>query len=79
MDTGNARANTKLLVSNEKTIAIGWDTFNANYVDFLERGVGPVKEIKALSVGVFGSFIITEWAYFGNGVLVYTRSIYECK
>lgn len=69
MDTGNARANTKLLVSNEKTIAIGWDTFNANYVDFLERGVGPVKKYKGfISVGVFGSFIrtITEWAYFGK-------------
>lgn len=69
MDTGNARANTKLLVSNEKTIAIGWDTFNANYVDFLERGVGPVKKYKGfISVGVFNDFIqaITEWAYFGK-------------
>lgn len=68
MDTGNARANTKLLVNNSNTIAIGWDTFNANYVDLLERGVGPVKKYKGfISSHIFYNMVnaVSLWASFG--------------
>lgn len=68
-DTGNLRTAIKRHTSNPKRITFIYDTAQAYYLDFLERGVGPVKKYKGFiedkSVGWAVKEII-EWAKTGN-------------
>lgn len=44
--TGNARSAIRLNSNNKKRINFIYDDSIARYIDFLERGVGPVKKYK---------------------------------
>ncbi len=43
-DTGNLRNSIKLVTNTSKKITIGYDLMKANYIKFLELGLGPVKK-----------------------------------
>lgn len=45
-DTGNLRSAIRKSASNEKRILFVYDENQARYLDFLERGVGPIKKYK---------------------------------
>jgi hypothetical protein len=46
IDTGNLRRSILLAKNNSRHIKISYDTFMANYIQFLEEGQGPVKKYK---------------------------------
>lgn len=69
-DTGNARANVFLTRATEKQIVVTWNTFNANYVDFLEQGVGPVKKHKGfISQKAIEEFMIDLFLWIVTGTI----------
>ena len=45
-DTGNLRRSITLVANTSKKINIRYNTMNANYIKFLEEGLGPVKKYK---------------------------------
>jgi small nuclear ribonucleoprotein (snRNP)-like protein len=45
-DTGNSRRAITLKGNTSKKITIGYNTSEANYIKFLEEGIGPVKKYK---------------------------------
>lgn len=55
-DTGNLRRSITLNRNTSKVINIRFNTMQANYITFLEEGVGPVKKYK----GFIGNNITTE-------------------
>lgn len=44
LDTGNLRRSIELTKNNKKTKEITYNLMNANYIKFLEEGLGPVKQ-----------------------------------
>lgn len=45
-DTGLTRSSISLKTNKPRRIRISYDTFRANYIQFLEEGQGPVKKYK---------------------------------
>ncbi len=60
MDTGNARRSVVLAKNTSRHIRILWDLFMANYVEFLEKGVGPVKKYKGFISNDINGAILEE-------------------
>lgn len=58
-DTGNLRKAISLNSNTSKKITIRYNTMQANYIKFLEEGVGPVKKHKDF-IGVKTRLAITE-------------------
>lgn len=68
MDTGNARSNVFLKKNTARHISVEWDLFMANYVEFLEKGVGPVKKYKGfISVDIYGAIMEQTMAWILTG------------
>ena len=58
-DTGNAARSISLTKNNNRSKQITYNTMNANYIKFLEEGIGPVKEYKGY-IGVDTRIAIME-------------------
>lgn len=58
-DTGNLRKAITLNSNTSKQITIRYNTMQANYIKFLEEGIGPVKKHKGF-IGVTTRLSITE-------------------
>jgi len=58
-DTGNLRSAITLNSNTSKKINIRYNTMKANYIKFLEEGVGPVKKYKGF-IGIDTVNAITE-------------------
>ena len=61
-DTGNARSAISNSINTPKHIQIHYDLLKANYIKFLEEGVGPVKKhkgiISVLTVGAISEELV---------------------
>ena len=61
-DTGNARSAISLTHNSPKRFTIDYNLLKANYIKFLEEGVGPVKKhkgiISVLTVGAISEEIV---------------------
>lgn len=68
MDTGNARRSVVLAKNSPRHIRIAWDLFLANYVEYLEKGIGPVKKYKNfISVDINGAIMEETIAWILTG------------
>ena len=68
-DTGNARSAISLQNSTSRRFSIDYNLLKANYIKFLDDGVGPVKKhkgiVSVLTVGAIGEEIIG-WVLSGK-------------
>ena len=67
-DTGNARSAISLAKNTPKHIQIHYDLLKANYIKFLEEGIGPVTKhkgiVSVLTVGAMAEELIG-WIFSG--------------
>jgi hypothetical protein len=69
MDTGNLRSSILLAKNKPRHIKISYNTFMANYIQFLEEGQGPVKKYKNFIKGDTAQAIteqLVSWIITGN-------------
>ena len=68
-DTGNARGAISLTRNTPKFIQIDYNLLKANYIKFLEEGIGPVKKhkgmISVVTVGAIGEQLVG-WLLTGS-------------
>ena len=68
-DTGNARSAITLSHNTPTRFTVSYDLLKANYIKFLDDGVGPVKKhkgiVSVLTVGAIGEQVMN-WVLTGN-------------
>lgn len=67
-DTGNLRSAISLARNNSKLIRIQYNMMTANYIKFLEEGIGPVKKYKGfISVDTTAAIMESVVGYLQSG------------
>lgn len=68
MDTGNLRRAIGLTTNTDKRKVITYNAFDAYYLDYLEKGLGPVKKYKGFISEMTISYFLNELVdYFVSG------------
>lgn len=63
-DTGNLRRSYKLKNNSKRTIKYAFDTTEAQYVNFLEEGIGPVTKYKGFIENGLVQILLSELIFF---------------